>query len=191
MNIADDNQSPADDRHVVLVGLMGSGKSSVGRKLAQLLARPFVDTDRLVEGQARATVREIFDSQGEAEFRRLESTALSSALSSTSPSVIAAAGGVVLSDVNRNLLTSDAHSIRLVVVWLDTSTSELAQRVKRGTHRPLLDRDPIGTLDQMAQERRDLYAEVADVVVETNGRSGDEVVHEVMRVLGMRGVHHG
>lgn len=177
-------------RHVVLVGLMGSGKSSVGRRLAQQLGRTFVDTDRLVEHDAHSTVREIFETSGEEEFRRLESAALRAAVESPVPSVIAAAGGVVLSETNRRILAEGTRANDLVVVWLDTSTTELAGRVKRGAHRPLLDHDPQGTLDRMANDRRALYEEVSSIVIDTDGRSIEQVATELTELLGQNGVRN-
>src|SRR4051794_31328522 len=88
-------------RHVVLVGMMGAGKTTVGSRLARRLDRPFVDSDVQVERRAARTVRQIFETEGEAAFRAIESEALAEALASEEPAVIAAAGGTVLDPVNR------------------------------------------------------------------------------------------
>lgn len=172
-------------RHIVLVGLMGSGKSSVGRRLAQATSRQFFDTDRIVEETHHQSVREMFETVGEQEFRKRETDALRGALSSETPAVIAAAGGVVLSDVNRGLIRGATQRDTAYVVWLDTEPHELAHRVQRGTHRPLLDADPVGTLEAMSVERHSMYAEVATHVVETNGRTLEEVCTEVAIALGI------
>ena len=124
-------------RHVVLVGLMGSGKTTVGRLLATRLGRPFVDSDEVIETREGRTVREIWRTDGEQAFRELETAALQAALSADEPSVIAAAGGVVLADRNRMALReADAD-----VVWLQADPAVLVGRAMRGDHRPLLDGD--------------------------------------------------
>ena len=174
-------------RQIVLVGLMGSGKSSVGRRLAQITSRKFFDTDRIVEETHGHSVREMFETVGEAEFRRRETEALRQSLETGTPAVIAAAGGVVISESNRELLKEATRRGDAFVVWLDTDTHELAHRVQRGAHRPLLDNDPVGTLETMSVERHSMYAEVATHVVETTGCSLDEVVREVARVLEVDG----
>lgn len=165
--------------HLVLVGLMGSGKTTVGRIVAERLGRPFLDSDDVVEARTGRTVREIWRSDGEAAFRRLEREALRDALAADKPSVIAAAGGVVLSADNRAAL-NDAHA---VVAWLHADNATLVARATSGEHRPLLDADPAGTLAQMAAEREPLYRDVADVVVDTGERSAADVAEEIIGIL--------
>ena len=170
--------------HIVLVGLMGTGKSSVGRQLASMLHRPFVDTDKKVEARAGKTVREIFETEGESKFRLLESEIVAEVLKSDSPSVIAAAGGVVTQLVNREELLRHRDNGRCVVVWLRADTSELLARVQKGVHRPLLDADPSGTLTTMARDRTPLYEQVASVSVDTSGLGIVQVAEEVLSCLG-------
>jgi len=166
-----------DDQHLVLVGLMGTGKSTVGRVLAQRLHRRLVDTDAEVEARAGRTVRQIFADEGEAVFRKLETEALAEALDSVPPVVIAAAGGVVLAPENRLALKRAAAK----VVWLSADPSLLVSRAKAAGHRPLLDADPAGVLEAMAVARQPLYREVAHVVVSVDGRSPSEVADAVLR----------
>lgn len=170
--------------HIVLVGLMGTGKSSVGRQLASALSRPFIDTDKKVEARAGKSVREIFESDGESEFRSLESQIVAEVLNSESASVIAAAGGVVTQSVNREELLRQRDNGRCVVVWLRADTNELLARVQKGVHRPLLDADPSGTLTTMARDRTPLYEEVASVAIDTSGLSIVQVADEVLSRLG-------
>lgn len=165
------------DQHVVLVGLMGVGKSTVGRVLGERLGRRVVDTDAVIEAATGRTVREIFATDGEPAFRELETAALLDALADPEPLVIAAAGGVVLSEVNRAALRDG----RSKVVWLVADTSLLAERVRAGEHRPALDADPTGTLRRMHQLREPLYREVADLVVTVDTRSVNDVVEAVLR----------
>jgi shikimate kinase len=163
--------------HLVLVGLMGVGKSTVGRALAARLGRPFVDTDAMVEARAGRSVRDIFAQQGEAAFRDLESEVLHDVLGGDEPLVVAAAGGVVLREQNRAELRRRADR----VVWLRADPALLVERVRAGGHRPLLDDDPEGTLRRLESEREPLYREVADAVVSVDGRTVHEVVEAVLR----------
>jgi shikimate kinase len=166
-----------NDQHVVLVGLMGSGKSTVARLLGERLGRPVVDSDAVIEASTGRTVREIFESDGEDAFRALETSVLQEALASPTPAVIAAAGGAVLRPENRTLLADP--SIR--VVWLVADPAVLVDRVRSGQHRPLLDGDAAGTLRRMHEAREPLYREVADQVVSSEGRSPNEVVEAILR----------
>jgi len=163
--------------HLVLVGMMGVGKSTVGRLVAAELDRPLFDSDEMIEQRTGRTVREIWSTDGEAAFRTLETDTLLEALAEPEESVIAAAGGVVLSERNREALASaDAH-----VVWLLADVDVLLDRVRNGMHRPLLDDDPEGTLRRMHVERAALYQEVADAVVSVDHRSPNDVAKAVLR----------
>lgn len=160
--------------------MMGAGKSSVGRVLARKLDRPLLDSDELIEEQTGRTVREIWSSDGEAAFRALETETLIGALEADEPSVVAAAGGVVLSEANRTILIgSDAH-----VVWLLANVEVLIDRVKNGGHRPLLDDDPEAMLRTMYNDREALYQEVADAIVSVDNRSVHDVAQAVLRCAG-------
>lgn len=163
--------------HVVLVGLMGSGKSTVGRILADRLGRTLLDTDSMVETRAGRSIRELFAAEGEAAFRDLEAATLVDALATAPPAVIATGGGVVLREANREALSAAAAR----VVWLTADVSTLLDRVRSAGHRPLLDDDPAGTLQRMADERAPLYREVADVVIGVDGRTAKDVAEVVLR----------
>ena len=140
--------------HIVLVGMMGVGKSAVGRALAQRLGRPLLDTDALVEDEAGRSVREIWRVDGEDAFRDREERVLGAALATETPSVIAAAGGVVLRSTNRAALAAaDAH-----VIWLLADVDVLLNRVRNGMHRPALDDDPEGVLRKMFDDRHPCIA---------------------------------
>jgi shikimate kinase len=171
--------------HIVLVGLMGSGKSAVARRLAGD-GIAVLDTDRLVEMSAGSTVREIFDGQGEEAFRRLEEEAVRSCMSHPGRAVIAAAGGVVTRTENRRVLNEARERGDAWVVWLHTDPDELARRVTKGTHRPLLDDDPAGTLARLGSERAPMYAEVADLTVDTTRKRLDEVAAEILDEFAAR-----
>lgn len=166
-------------RTIVLVGLMGTGKTTVARHLGKRLGLRVLDTDEMVEAAAGRSVREIFDRDGEAAFRRLESEQLHRVLWDDQPAVVAAAGGAVLSAVNR----ADINRLRVegrgYVVWLTAEIEDLVSRVERGVHRPLLDDDARARLQQMGSERVDLYREVADRRVATTGRTPSEIAVEI------------
>ncbi len=168
------------DSHIVLVGMMGAGKSSVGRILSRRLGRELLDSDEMIEARTGRTVREIWEADGEPAFRELETEVLRDAIASDAPAIIAAAGGIVLGDENRSVLKgTDAH-----VVWLLADVDLLLDRVKAGMHRPLLDEDPEGTLRKMYEERSDLYQEVADAIVSVDNRSINDVAGAVLRCAG-------
>ncbi len=148
--------------HIVLVGLMGSGKTSTGRELALLLDRPLLDSDVHVRKMTGMTVAEISQRAGVDEMRRLEDEALNRALASPVPAVIAAAAGVVLDETARYRLRE------AFVAWLRAKPETLAVRVAGESPRPLLGEDPLAVLQAMERQRRHLYAEVADVAVDVD-----------------------
>ena len=170
--------SERSTERVLLVGMMGAGKTTIGRRLARKLSRPFIDSDQQVELRTGRTVREIFEADGEPAFRVLEADALEDALATPSPSVIAAAGGTVLSEGNRDRMREGG-----VVVWLRADPDVLAGRVRSGVHRPLLADDPAQVLRDLDAQRRDLYDAVADHIVDTTDRAPDEVVAELLKVV--------
>lgn len=164
--------------HLVLVGMMGSGKTSVGELLARRLGRPFLDSDRQVEERAGRSVAELWAAGGEAAFRDLESEVLAQALGPDTPVVVAAAGGVVLDPANRRLLGERAW-----VVWLRARPETLAQRLGTGAGRPLLADDPPGALRRLEAVRRPLYEEVADAVVDVDCLSPEAVVARIVELV--------
>jgi shikimate kinase len=159
---------------LVLVGMMGSGKTTVGRELATRLGWAFLDSDAMVEASTGASVPELFASRGEAAFRAEEARVLAEALDSDQPAVVSAAGGVVLAAANRELLSS--HT----VVWLRADPVTLAQRVGAGAGRPLLEDDPAGTLAELDAVRRPFYEEVADVVVDVDALDPSTVADRIL-----------
>jgi shikimate kinase len=149
--------------HVVLVGMPGAGKSSVGRRLAKRLDRPFVDADDELVRRSGRTVRDWFTGEGEEAFRAAESDLLADLLAAPGASVVAAGGGAVLAERNRSLLRSD-HA---TVVWLRAGVPYLLSRVlQKQDHRPLLDEDPEAALTRLHDARTPLYAEVADITID-------------------------
>jgi shikimate kinase len=147
-------------RHLVLVGLMGAGKTTVGAACATRLARPFVDTDDVVEANTGMTVAELFAHEGEARFRELERQAVVDACATPAPAVIACGGGAVIDGDNRRRLHQAGF-----VVWLQAAPATLMARVKIGAERPLLDGRSTATLERLAVVRAAAY-EAADAVLE-------------------------
>lgn len=166
-------------QHIVLVGLMGSGKTTVGRELASLLARPLIDSDAQVREMTGEDVAEISRRAGVSEMRRLEHEALTRALASPDPAVIAAAAGVVLEDAARRLLSEAS------VGWLKASPETLAERVG-GAARPLLGDDPLAVLREMERQRRHLYERVADIVIDVDALSPTAAALRIAQAVPVR-----
>jgi shikimate kinase len=161
---------------VVLVGAMGAGKTTVGRRLAMRWRVGFRDTDLDVQDGERRTVSDIFVDEGEAYFREREHDALRVALE-THAGVLAIGGGAVLDARNRALLRDH------VVVFLQVGLADAAKRVGLGQGRPLLLGNVRSRMKSLLDERLPLYLEVADVTVPTDGLAVDEVVEEVDRAV--------
>lgn len=159
----------------MFVGMMATGKTTVGRTVATRLGRDFYDSDSMIEADTGKTVAELWRSGGEPAFRALETRALRDALAAQPAGVIAAAGGVVMSVTNRVLL-QHASEAGGVVVWLRADPTVLAERVRPGDHRPLLASDPVVTLARLAAERETLYAEVADRTIDVDRMDAGAVV---------------
>ena len=150
---------------VYLVGMPGSGKSTVGPELAARLGVPYVELDGEVERAAGATVREIFEREGEARFRELEAAALGGA-AARDPSVVSCGGGVVLEPANRVTLRATGE-----VVFLSVPLEVLADRVRPAAERPLIRAE--GDLERLFREREALYREFAAHVVDASGPPGE------------------
>ena len=164
-------------RSLYLVGMMGSGKTSTGRPLAERLGYGFVDADAVIEQAAGCSIPEIFERDGEAGFRALESQVLN-AISQRHSLVVATGGGVVTQQENWGLLHSG------VVIWLDVVPEQLMQRLKAdSTVRPLLQTvDPDAALNTLLNQRRPLYAE-ADLTVVIDQETPDAVADGILQLL--------
>jgi shikimate kinase len=163
---------------VFLIGPMGSGKTAVGRQLARTLGLPFHDSDAEIERRTGVDIPFIFEKEGEAGFRQREHEAID-ALTALASIVLATGGGAVLLAENRRLLAERGR-----VVYLRTSVQQQADRVRHGRHRPLLASGDNSTrLGQLMDTRAPLYAEIADLVVCTDGQRVNNVVEQVLRGL--------
>jgi shikimate kinase len=172
--------------HLLLVGMMGAGKSTTGRILAERLGRPSVDTDEEVGRRAGSTVSEIFSSQGESAFRGHESEALRAALASDVASVVSVGGGAVLDPGNRAAMRASG-----AVVWLRARPDTLWRRVAEATDRPLLagstGEERRAELERIDADRRALYEGVATVVVAVDDLTPSVVADRVIVALRAAG----
>jgi len=163
--------------NLYLVGMMGSGKSTAGRHLAQQLGYRFLDADSSLEQVAGRPIPEIFATDGEAEFRRLEAAVLNQ-IASWHSLVVATGGGVVTQPQNWGQLHQG------VVIWLDAPEALLLQRLSADpTPRPLMEApDPAARLAELLEQRRPLYAQ-ADLHIEQDGRPADQVAAQILKAL--------
>lgn len=160
---------------VLLIGMMGAGKSLAGRLVASRLGWRLVDTDEAVERRSGATVAQLFADQGEGAFRALEADVLAETLTAGGPLVVSVAGGAVLSAANRRRIRDGG-----LVVWLRAELATLAGRVASGAHRTLLEGDAGQRLASLYAARRPYYEELADVVVDVDTLGPDEVADRVI-----------
>ncbi|MFC0849440.1 shikimate kinase [Streptomyces noboritoensis] len=164
---------------VVLIGPMGSGKSTVGALLAERLGAPYRDTDADIVAAQGREIADIFVDEGEPHFRELEREAVRAAVAEHS-GVLALGGGAVLDASTRALLSG------LPVVYLSMDVEEAVKRVGLNTARPLLAVNPRRQWRELMEARRHLYTEVARVVVETDGRTPEEVAQAVLDALELK-----
>jgi len=172
--------SPLPAKPIVLVGLMGAGKSSIGKRLAARLGLPFVDADDEIEKAANLTISEIFERHGEAAFRDGERRVIGRLLAER-PGVLATGGGAFMDAQTRALILERAISI-----WLRAEIEVLLKRVARRSNRPLLqNKDPRQVLEGLMAERYPVYA-LADIVIDTGDGPHDIVVDQVLTTLRER-----
>ena len=165
------------DRSLVLVGLMGAGKTTVGRTVAQMLSMPFVDADDEIEEVSRMSIADLFDRFGEDEFRSLERRVIARLLEE-GPHVLATGGGAFMNGDTREQILSTART-----VWLRAELGVLVERTGRRNHRPLLRQgDPKTILARLIDERHPVYAE-ADLTVESTRERREAVAARVIEQL--------
>lgn len=168
---------------IALIGMPGSGKSTVGRQLARRLNWPFIDVDAEIERELGGSIRSHFEQHGEASFRDIEQAVLARLLRDDQR-VIATGGGAVLREANRQALASLAE-----VIYLRSSPEELMRRLRHDTHRPLLQvHDPMRRLRELYQQRDPLYRETARFVIETGRPSVKMLAGMILMQLELAGV---
>ena len=165
------------DHSLVLVGLMGAGKSTVGRRLAHQLGLPFVDSDDEIVKAADCSIPDIFEIYGEEEFRALEKRVIERLLGE-GPMVLATGGGAFINDQTRERILASATAI-----WLNASLDVLVDRTSRRGGRPLLEnKKPKDTLKKLIDERYPVYAN-AHIMIDTNDDSMDHTVDKILNAL--------
>lgn len=165
------------NRSIVLVGLMGAGKSTVGKRLAKRLGLDFADSDDEIERAADQTISEIFDRFGEPSFRDGERRVIARLIEGP-VKVIATGGGAFMNDETRKLILD-----RCIAVWLDADPEVLAERVARRNHRPLLkDKEPLAVLRELAQIRNPIYAQ-AQVHIKCGPAPHERAVQQIIDAL--------
>jgi shikimate kinase len=171
-------------RSIVFVGLMGAGKTAIGRKVATELGLPFTDSDHEIERVSRMTVPELFERYGEPEFRALESRVILRVLDN-GPQILSTGGGAFM-----NAQTRDTIAALGVSVWLEADIDVLMERVAKKQNRPLLQNaDPRGVLERLIVERHPVYA-LADVTVPTRDEKKEVITEEVIEALARHLVGH-
>ena len=165
-------------QNLILVGPMGAGKSAVGRQLARLLHMDFIDSDDEIESRTGVDIPFIFEKEGEEGFRKREAKVIDD-LSKKEGIVLATGGGAVVDPQSRSRLGA-----RGFVVYLYTTVEQQLSRTQRGRSRPLLENgDPRQTLDELMNQRDPMYREIADLIVETDGRKVKAVANEILERL--------
>ncbi|MGP0031351.1 MAG: shikimate kinase [Acidimicrobiales bacterium] len=166
-------------RRILLIGMMGSGKTTVGKLTAGKLGWAYLDSDAEVAAATGLTVPELFARDGETAFRDAEAKALEQACACTDDVVVSVAGGAVLRAENRSLIARSG-----TVVWLRARPETLVARVGDGAGRPLLDGDRPTTVRELDAVRRPLYAELADLTIDVDDLSPEQVVALVVAAEG-------
>lgn len=170
--------SPPGAHLISLVGMMGAGKTTVGRRLARRLGWSFVDADRELEQRLGVSIATIFEMEGEAGFRRRESELIEE-LTRRSSTVLATGGGAILDPVNRATLHQRGH-----VIYLRASVGDLWHRLRRDTSRPLLrTEDPRARIEALVTARDPLYREAAHAVIDTGRQPVERVVDAIIARL--------
>ncbi|NCF36055.1 MAG: shikimate kinase AroK [Gammaproteobacteria bacterium] len=165
-------------RNIILIGPMGSGKSTIGNIIARRLHREFQDSDQLIEKRTGVDIARIFDIEGEQGFRDRESNALIELLSQDNR-VIATGGGSVMRQENQKLLKQRGY-----IIFLDTSVNQQMSRLARDKKRPLLQTEnPRKRLEALLQERRPIYLDLADLAVKTDKRAARRLAADIINQL--------
>jgi shikimate kinase len=175
--------SPSEPLRIFLVGLPGSGKTTVGRQLARGLGLPFEDSDHVIEQRVGCSIRDYFEREGEAAFRDVEEAVIRE-LTQGPSGVLATGGGAVLRPANRQCLRDAGQ-----VIYLRATPDVLFKRLRHDSQRPLLQvADPLGRLRSLFEERDPLYRETAHFIIETGRPSVSKLVNMILMQLELAGL---
>ena len=168
--------------NVILIGFMGSGKTTVGLRLSYRLRRPVIDTDKEIEREEQRTISDIFATDGEAYFRDRETACLRKLIESANNQIISVGGGLPMREINRELL----HELgQVFYLWAKGDT--IYERVKGDTTRPLLQgEDPLSKIRTLLKERDPYYREAADVVIAVDGKNFEQILNEIEECVNER-----
>ncbi len=167
--------------NIVLIGFMGSGKSSIGRRLADIFGYKFIDTDSLIETKTGKSIKKIFQTEGEQAFRQIEHSVVVE-VSREKRAIISCGGGVVINQDNINALKKTG-----LIIYLKADVNSLFERAKKANTRPLLMvENPKEEFERIFSQRKKMYEEAADKVIEVGERSQEEIVAEIVHDLGVK-----
>lgn len=162
--------------NIILIGFMGSGKTSVGRQLADRMGYLFKDTDEMISAKENMDIQGIFHSYGEEYFRGLETSLLETIMDNIDRTVLATGGGIPIRDRNVKLLHIMGH-----VIYLRTSRSTIVDRLSGDTSRPLLKGKNLSTkVESLLSSRASIYERAADIIIDTDDKSIDDIIKEIL-----------
>ena len=165
--------------HVILIGFMGSGKSTVGFRLSYKLKKCLIDTDKLIEQREGMSISDMFARKGEGYFRQKETECLNSLFHELGSRIVSLGGGTPIREENREIIKKLGK-----VIYLQASPDTIYQRVKYDTSRPLLQcEDPKARIEALLKERNPIYESVADIVIHVDGKEMKEVVQEIVEAV--------
>ena len=166
-------------KHVILIGFMGSGKSTVGFRLSYKLKKCLIDTDKLIEEREKMSISEMFATKGEGYFRQKETECLTGLFHELGSRIISLGGGTPIREENREIIQKLGK-----VIYLQASPDTIYQRVKHDTSRPLLQcENPKGKIEAMLAERNPIYESVADIIIHVDGKEMKDVVQEIVEAV--------
>lgn len=168
-------------KNIILIGFMGCGKSSVGRRLAETLNCDFLDTDELIEQEQNKSISDIFATDGESAFREMETECLRGLIKKGGDGfVLSVGGGLPIREINRSLLKQLG-----AVVFLRVSGEVVYKRLRNDSTRPLLqDKNPRGRIEDLMSARKGYYEAAAEYVVNVDDRSFDDIIEEILKITG-------
>lgn len=170
--------------HVILIGFMGCGKSTVGYRLSYKLKKCLIDTDQLIERRAGMTIRDMFAQKGESYFRQKETECLNSLYHELGSRIIALGGGTPMREENRDIIKGLGK-----VVYLKASPETIYSRVKHDTKRPLLQcENPRERIEALLKERGPVYESLADIIIHVDGKQIKDVVREVAEAVNSENI---
>lgn len=166
--------------NVILIGYMGCGKSSVGKRLSFAMKKPYIDTDKEIELKQKRTISDIFATEGEAAFRDMETECVKELFDKKQEYIIAVGGGLVLREENRELLKKLGK-----VVYLRAKPETIYERLKGDTTRPLLQgEDPFGKIQSMIARRSPIYEDAAQYVIDVDGLGFERTIAKIREEIG-------